>query len=122
MRPVVTHSRPMNRVKSSAENPMSCSRLITRTAKAQASTMGTSGLGSRTSRLPNRAVGMVSSSRLSAKYEAKKMQSTILASSMGWNSKELTWIHRRAPPMLAPRPGTSGRSSSTTPKPSSRYR
>ena len=97
MRPVVTHSRPMNRVNSRAENPMSCSRLMTRMANPQARTMGTSGRGSRTRRLPSRAVGMVSSSRLSAKYEAKKMQSTILASSTGWNSKEPTWIHRRAP-------------------------
>ena len=58
---------------------MSCSRLMTRMANPQASTIGTSGRGSSTSRLPSRAVGMVSSSRFSAKYEAKKMQSTILA-------------------------------------------
>ena len=57
----------MNRVNSSAENPMSCSRLITRMAKPQARTIGTSGRGSRTSRLPSRAVGIVSSSRFSAK-------------------------------------------------------
>ena len=36
-------------------------------AKPQASTIGTRGRGSITSRLPNRAVGMVSSSRFSAK-------------------------------------------------------
>ena len=57
----------MNRVNSRAEKPMSCSRLITPMAKTQASRIGTSGRGSRTSRLPNRAVGMVSSSRFSAK-------------------------------------------------------
>ncbi len=67
MRPVVTHSNPMNRVKSRAEKPMSCSRLITAMANAQASRIGTRGRGSRTSRLPNRAVGMVNSSRFSAK-------------------------------------------------------
>ncbi len=67
MRPVATHKSPMNRAKSIAEKPMSCSRLITAMAKPQATTIGTSGLGSSTSRLPSRAVGMVNSSRFSAK-------------------------------------------------------
>ncbi len=67
MRPVVTHNMPMNRVNNRAENPMSCSRLITPMAKTQARRMGTSGRGSTTRRLPNRAVGMESSSRFSAK-------------------------------------------------------
>ena len=67
MRPVVTQSRAMNRVKSRAEKPMSSSRLITPMANPQAKRMGTSGRGSMTRRLPSRAVGMVSSSRFSAK-------------------------------------------------------
>ena len=47
--------------------------------------------------------------------EAKKMARASLAISPGWKLNEPTWIHRRAPLMSSPMPGTSGSSSSTMP-------
>jgi hypothetical protein len=67
MRPVVTHRRPMNSMKSSAAKPMSFSSPITTMASPQATRIGTSGRGSSTSRLPSRAVGMESISLFVAK-------------------------------------------------------
>ncbi len=105
-----------------AENPMSCSRLMTPMANPHANRIGTRGRGSITRRFPSRAVGMVSSSRFSAKYEAKKMQSTILASSTGWNENAPACTHSLAPLMFSPRWGTNGRSKKATPAANSRYR
>ena len=64
---------------------MSSSRPMMAMAAPQATRMGSSGRGSRKSRLPTCAVGMVSISLFSAKYEAKKMHSRILENSIGWN-------------------------------------
>ena len=93
----------------SSANPMSSSPPSTTMVKAQATRMGTRGRGSSMSRLPTRRVGTDSSSRFSTKYEAKKMHSASLASSMGWPLTGPNPIHRRAPWCFCPRCGMSGR-------------
>ena len=71
--------------KMSMAKPMSFSAPRITMENPQARMIGSSGRGSRTSRLPKRADGMLRSSFLSARYEAKKMASRILATSTGWN-------------------------------------
>ena len=82
--------------------PRSFSAPSTTTEIPHAAKMGTRTLGGTTFRRPSRWVGVESSSRLAAKYEAKKKTRRILANSTGSKENEPTSIHRRAPLMVVP--------------------
>ena len=84
-------------------------------ANSQATMIGPAGLGSITRRFPSRIVGTESISRFSTKYEAKKMQRKILATSTGWPFIGPMWTHSRAPLMFSPKWGTRGTRSSAPP-------
>ena len=60
-----------------------------------------------------RCVGVERSSRLAAKYDAKKKASRILAISTGWNESGPTLTQSRAPLTDSPKCGTSGSTSRT---------
>ena len=62
----------------------------------------------RSARGPTRCVGVESSSRLAAKYEAKKKASRILAISTGWKEIGPTSTQRRAPLMVVANVGNEG--------------
>ena len=109
----------MNRVKISMAKPMSSSTPITSHGEAPGHQDGDERAGVEDQAVADRAVGMESSSFFSAKYEAKKMQSRILAISIGWN-----WTAPEVDPEPGPvdcgRCGRSGASSRMPPTKSSR--
>ena len=97
MSPVVTQIMAMKRMKRRIAKPTSFSAPSTAMANPQAKTIGNTFWGGTMSRCPTRSVGVDSSSRLAAKYDAKKNASRILASSTGWKDRRPTWTQRRAP-------------------------
>ena len=84
-------------MKRSIAKPMSFSKPSTARANSQVTTIGMSGRGSTKRWLPILRDGIVSSSLVVAKYDAKKMTSRSFAISTGWN-----WIAADVDPQ--PRP------------------
>ena len=88
---------------------------MTTTANPHATTIGRMNRGSGRRNGPTFHVDAAISSRRSARYAAKKMASAILANSPGWKLIGPTLTQMRAPLIVWPMPGTSGRRSRNAP-------